>query len=99
MTEYPFLFAPTAVANEVNGCRPGARHALLIFVTAADFEAAQRRAEGAALGAGWTMVQLNKGKPIDGEPMGDAMLDSALEAALEKGSAIVVYADELPSDA
>ncbi len=99
MTEYPFLFSAEGVAREVTGRRPNARHALLIFVTAADFEAAQRRADDAATGAGWMMALLKRGKPISGEPMGDEILDAALETSLEDGSAIVVYADELSPDA
>ncbi|OYX52164.1 MAG: hypothetical protein B7Y97_03195 [Sphingomonas sp. 32-66-10] len=99
VTEYPFLFSVEAVVGQVEGRRPSARHALLIFVTAADFEAAQRRAEGAATGAGWMMVQLKRGKPISGEPMGDEILDAALETSLQNGSAIVVYTDELTPDA
>ncbi len=93
------VFLATAVADEAEGRRPGARHAMLIYVTAPDFEAAQRKAAGAALGAGWMLVRLEKGKELAGPQSDDPVLRSAAETALEEGSAIVVYGDELPPEA
>lgn len=92
-----FAFLATGVADSAEGRRPGARHAMLVYVTAADFESAQRRAGGVALGAGWMLVRLEKGKPIAAnEASGDPVLDAAAQTALEEGSALVVYGDELP---
>lgn len=100
MAEPLFVFLATGVADAVDGRRPGARHAMLVYVTARDFEAAQTRAAGVALGAGWMMVRLEKGKPLDpGQPQSDAVLAAAASTALEEGSALVVYGDELPPDA
>lgn len=96
-----FVFLATAVADSAEGRRPGARHAMLIYVAADDFEAAQRRAGGAAIGAGWMLVRLEKGKPIEEDPSEteDPILRAAAESAIEEGSAIVVFGDELPPDA
>lgn len=95
-----FAFLATAVADGVEGRRPGARHAMLIYVTAADFEAAQPKAAGVAIGAGWMLVRLEKGKPIDADqPQVDSVLAAAATTAIEEGSAMVVYGDELPPDA
>jgi hypothetical protein len=94
-----FVFLATAVADDVEGRRPGARHAMLIYVTAQDFEAAQVKAAGVAIGAGWMLVRLEKGKPIEGEDAPDAVLADAARSAREDGSAMVIYADELPADA
>lgn len=92
-----FAFLATGIADSAEGRRPGARHAMLVYVTAADFEAAQRRAAGVAIGAGWMLVRLEKGKPIAAnEASGDAVLDAAAQTAIEDGSALVVYGDELP---
>lgn len=95
-----FAFLATAVADAAEGRRPGARHAMLIYVTAGDFEAAQRRAAGVAIGAGWMLVRLEKGKPIE-DPFetADPILRAAAQSAIDEGSAIVVFGDELPPDA
>jgi hypothetical protein len=95
-----FVFLATAVADAVEGRRPGARHAMLVYVTAEDFEAAQTKAAGVALGAGWMLVRLEKGKPLESDQsQADEVLAAAAQSALDDGSAIVVYADELPPDA
>lgn len=95
-----FAFLTTGVADAAEGRRPGARHAMLVFVTAADFEAAQPKAAGAAIGAGWMLVRLEKGMPIAADqPQPDPVLAAAAATALEEGSAIVVYGDELPPEA
>ena len=96
-----FVFLATAVADSADGRRPGARHAMLIYVAADDFEAAQRRAGGVAIGAGWMLVRLEKGKPLDEDPaqIEDDVLHAAAQSAAEDGSAIVVFGDELPPDA
>jgi hypothetical protein len=96
-----FVFLATAVADFAEGRRPGARHAMLIYVLAEDFEAAQRKAAGSALGAGWMLVRLEKGKEVERADIttDDAVLQSAMESAIDDGSAIVVYGDELPPEA
>lgn len=95
-----FVFLATAVADQVDGRRPGARHAMLVFVTAPDFEAGQRKAGGAMIGAGWMLARLEKGKELNSiDPQSDPVLAEAQAHALDTGSAIVVYADELPPDA
>jgi hypothetical protein len=95
-----FAFFATAVADHVDGRRPGARHAMLVFVDAPDFEAGQRKAGGVMIGAGWMLARLEKGKELNSaDPQSDPVLAEAQAHALETGSAIVVYADELPPDA
>lgn len=94
-----FVFYTTAVADAVEGHRSGARHAMLVYVTAADFEAAQAKAAGIVLGTGWMMVRLEKGMYVQPDkPQPDPMLQRAAESALAEGSAIVVYGDELPPE-
>jgi hypothetical protein len=93
-------FLATAIADDVEGRRPGARHAMLIYVSAEDFEAAQRKAAGVAIGAGWMMVRLEKGTDgVDPAATTDLVLRAAGETALAEGSAMVVYGDELPPEA
>ena len=43
------VFLATAVADTVEGRRPGGRHAMLIYVSADSFEEAQAKAAGVAL--------------------------------------------------
>ena len=95
-----YVFLATAVADAVEGRRSGARHAMLVYVTAPDFEAAQAKAAGIVVGTGWMLARLEKGMlvPPD-QPQPDPLLQTAAESALAEGSAIVVYADELPPDA
>ena len=95
-----FAFFATAVADAVEGRRSGARHAMLIYVTAPDFESAQAKAAGIALGTGWMLVRLEKGMLVPPDkPQPDPLLQTAAESALAEGSAIVVYGDELPPEA
>lgn len=95
-----FAFLATAIADTAEGRRPGGRHAMLVFVTAPDFEAAQRSAAGVAIGAGWILVRLEKGMAIETDPVGaDPVIAAATETARAEGSALVVYADELPPEA
>ena len=95
-----FAFLATGVADAVEGRRPGARHAMLIFIAAQDFEAAQAKAAGVALGTGWMMVRLEKGMEADPAQLpDDPVLADAAATALAEGSAMVIYGDELPADA
>jgi hypothetical protein len=94
------VFLATALADDVEGRRPGARHAMLIYVSAEDFETAQRKAAGVAIGAGWMLVRLEKGMEVaDLAATEDPVLRAAAEDALAEGSAMVVYGDELPPEA
>jgi hypothetical protein len=95
-----FAFFATGVADAVEGRRPGARHAMLIFVAAEDFETAQAKAAGVALGTGWMLVRLEKGMEADiGKLPADPIITDAAQTALAEGSAMVVYGDELPAEA
>jgi hypothetical protein len=95
-----FTILATGVADSVENRRPGARHAMLIFVTAEDFEAGQAKAAGVALGTGWMMVRLEKGMETDPARLpDDPILADAAQTALVEGSAMVVYGDELPAEA
>jgi hypothetical protein len=95
-----YVFLATAVADAVEGRRSGARHAMLVYVTAPDFEAAQAKAAGIMVGTGWMLARLEKGMLVPPDkPQPDPLLQTAAESALAEGSAIVVYADELPPEA
>jgi hypothetical protein len=96
-----FAFFVTAIADSAEGRRPGARHAMLVYVTAENFEAAQSKAAVAAIALGWMTVRLEKGGEIDDAAAGaqDEVMQAAMQTAREDGSAIVVYGDELPAQA
>ncbi|MCH7863048.1 hypothetical protein ACQKOH_18225 [Sphingomonas sp. NPDC092331] len=94
------VFLATAVADTVEGRRPGGRHAMLIYVSADSFEEAQAKAAGVALGTGWMLVRLEKGMEVaDPGATEDPVLRAAAMDALADGSAMVVYGDELPPEA
>ena len=89
-----------AVAQEETGFRPGARHALLLWITAPDEEEARIRSLEAIGGKGWLLPQIKRGKQIgDPDVIQDDVLRSAAEKALADGNCIVVYKDEIALDA
>jgi hypothetical protein len=99
MEEYLFCFTAEAVAQDGTGFRPGSRHALMLWITAADEQAARLRGEGAVEGKGWLLPRITRGTRIyDPDLIEDDVLRQAAESALTDGSAIVVYAAEMSAD-
>lgn len=100
MTERLFVFTAQGVAGAASGYRPGARHALLIFVRTHGLEDAETRAVGFAAEQGWSHIELKRGKEIGADPssIADTQLRSAAEAAVQEGAGFVVYRDEIPAD-
>lgn len=100
MYEYLFCFTAEAVAQETTGFRPGARHALLLWITASDEKEARIRSVDAIEEKGWLLPQIKRGKQVnDPELIADGVLREAAERALETGVSIVVYTDEVHPDA
>jgi hypothetical protein len=95
-----FMFLAQGVAQEATGYRPGARHALTIYVSSDALENARPQATELASEAGWLHVEIKREKVIgsDTATISDETLRSAGEHAIETGGAIVVYADEIPAD-
>jgi hypothetical protein len=96
-----FVFVAQGVAEPSTGYRPGARRALMIFVTAQTIEDARLRASDFAGRQGWAHAELKRGKVIgrDTRSMADDTLRAAAEDALHAGAGLVVYRDEIPPDA
>jgi len=99
MDEWLYVLRANAVAQEATGFRPGARHALLIFLTASDGIAARQKARDVTLKRHWLEVEVERIKQLHGPDLiEDVSMRSAAEYALEKGDAIVVFKDEIPCD-
>lgn len=73
---------------------------MMIYSTGMTIKEARSAAIATAEGAYWTHVEIQREKEIDSDTSitSDTILEAAAEAALVKGSAIVVYADEIPLD-
>jgi hypothetical protein len=100
MYEYLFCFLADGVAQEKTGHRPGARHALMLWITAPDEDKARLRGADAIEKKGWLLPRIKRGKRVDDPDLiDDDILRSAAERALADGSSIVVYKDEVASDA
>lgn len=100
MAKKLFMFLALGVAGEITGFRPGARHALMIFVSATALESGRSSALAFVEQRGWSHTEITRGKEVgsDVELIGDDALRSAAECALESGGGIVVYSDELRPD-
>lgn len=99
MADQLFVFAGRGVASESSGYRPGARHPLMVFATAADFEAAVAVAAEFVTLAGWNELEFTKGE-ASREPaqLPNDRLKAAAERALEVGHALVVYQTEITQE-
>ena len=100
MVEYLYCFIAEAVAQVETDRRPGARHALLLWITAPDEKKARTRGADAVEKNGWLLPEIGRGKQV-GDPhlIKDGALRSAAERALTSGYSIVVYKDEIAADA
>lgn len=100
MFEYLYCFTADAVAQEETGFRPGARHALILWITAPNQDEARLRGADAIEKNGWLLPQIKRGKQVDDPDLiGDDALRSAANRALKEGSSIVIYRDEIAPDA
>lgn len=95
------MFLAEGVAQEATGYRPGARHALMLFIADVEIKGAQARAEDLAAENGWMALVVEGGKSIGGAATGikDHVLRAAAEASLSGVGAIVVYERETRPDA
>ncbi len=96
-----FIFFAEAVAGLESKYRPGARHALIIYVTSPSTDLAQERALDEVCGAGWIHTRVLKGGPVARERVDDRhpILQQALDGARESGAAMIVYTEEIPPHA
>jgi hypothetical protein len=101
MKDRLFMHLMEAVAESAAAFRPGARHALMVFATGPDADAAQLSAVEFVVSKGWALVEPRRAKEIDWdtESIADDTLRSAADSARERGGALVVYQDEIPLDA
>jgi len=101
MPEALFMFVAEGVAVEAASKRPGARHALMIFVPAANLKAAQIAAIARAEERGWCFIELKRGKeaPEDIDGISDAVLRDAAKSARDAGFGMVIYRDQIMPDA
>lgn len=101
MNERLFMLLMEGVAESAPAHRSGARHALMIFATGPDLDAAQSRAIEFVSSKGWTLIEPSRAKEIgrDTETIADDTLRSAAESALARGSALIVYQDEIRPNA
>lgn len=100
MTEPLFLFLAHGIATSPSNYRAGARHAIMIYSTGTTITEARSAAIATAEGAFWTNVEIKREKEIESNAtiISDDILRAAAETALAKGSAIIVYKDEIPLD-
>jgi hypothetical protein len=101
MTRQLYIHLAQGIANEVDGYRTGARHALIIYATGDSLIDGQSKALEFATQNGWTFVEVQSGAEIgnDSTIIEDEMQRAAAESAFENGGCIVVYRDEIPADA
>ena len=101
MNDRLFMLLMEGVAGSAPAYRPGARHALMIFATGPDLDAAQSKALEFVSSKGWTLVEPRRAKEVGGdiETIADDTLRSAAETALARGSALIIYQDEIRPDA
>ena len=94
------MYLAEAIAGSQSGYRLGARHAMLIFVADRNLQDLNDQAIDAAECNGWSMIELKRSKELDADLdlIADDTLRGAAEHASANGSALVVYADEVPHD-
>lgn len=96
-----FIFFAEAVAGDESRYRPGARHALIIYVTSQSSDQARARALAEVNGSGWIHPRFIQGGPVAREVEEDRhpILQQALDGARATGAAMIVYTEELPHNA
>jgi hypothetical protein len=101
MSESLFIFLAEGVAGDAATKRRGARHALMIFVPASNWEAAETTAATKAAERGWHFVRLKRGKETteDIDDISDDMLRNAAQSARDIGFGMVIYRDEIMPNA
>jgi threonine dehydratase len=95
-----FMFLMEAVAGAKSQYRPGARHALLVFIVGGKIDDSQQPAIECLERQGWHFVEAKRAKEVsaDTEQIADETLREAANHALANGDAIIVYQDEIPNN-
>jgi glycine/D-amino acid oxidase-like deaminating enzyme len=96
-----YVFQGEGIADGAANRRHGARHALVVFATAPNLDRAEAEALSQVAANGWAHVTFTRGAEVNVQPtdVTDGYLKAALQDAIENGSAVVAYVDELPANA
>jgi hypothetical protein len=96
-----FIFLAEAVAGTSSDYRPGARHALILYVTARSTETARNRVVEEVGRAGWLHARIIRGGAVVRQIDSDRhpVMQEAMESARRTGAAMVVYAEEIRHNA
>ena len=99
VTDQLYIFLAEAIATEATGKRPGARHALMLYASGSTIDWARSRATKHADEAGWLHVEVKREKESNRDTglIDDPTSRMAADAALARGSAIVIYGNEIPT--
>jgi hypothetical protein len=101
MTEDIYIFLAEAVAGTLTDYRPGARHALILYVTAPSAETARSKVVEEVGRAGWLHARILRGgavvRQLDAER--HPVMQDAMEGARQTGAAMVIYTDEIRHNA
>ncbi|WP_424931545.1 hypothetical protein [Amaricoccus macauensis] len=96
-----YIFFTEAVAGDESKYRPGARHALIVYVTGTTSDEAQEKALREVDGAGWIYPRVITCGPVVNEALADRhpIMQQALDGAREAGASMIVYTEEIPHNA
>lgn len=99
VTDQLYIFLAEAIATEATDKRPGARHALMLYASGSTMDCARGRATKHADEAGWLHVEVKREKELNRDTglIADPTLRTAADAALARGSAVVIYGNEIPT--
>jgi len=99
VTDQLYIFLAEAIATEATDKRPGARHALMLYASGSTLDWARGRATKHADDAGWLHVEVKREKELnrDTSLIAEPTLRTAADAAVARGSAIVIYGNEIPT--
>lgn len=100
MANQLYIFLAEAIATEATDKRPGARHAMMLYASGSTPDDARERATKHASEAGWLHVEVKREKKMnrDTSLISDPTLRAAAKAALARGSPVVIYGSEIPTD-
>jgi hypothetical protein len=96
----PFLCIGEAVAEAVAGFRSGARHAVVVLLTAPSRRAAMDQAQLIASKLGWRHITLTRAEEANGDSvwLDEETLRHAINVAKRRGHCVAVDVEEVPLD-
>ncbi|MEM8571590.1 MAG: hypothetical protein AAGG56_11865 [Pseudomonadota bacterium] len=101
MGEPIYVFLAQAIAADGSEYRPGARHAMIVYVSAHSTELARSRVIEKINSAGWMETMILSGGAVSNAAMEGRhpVLQEAFDGAVESGVAIIIYREELRHNA